>query len=86
MVTRRRGNAGIAGEQWGAQHLRERHVHRIVRCKCRAEFPNAWKEEIVWIAIQRKVTKILERFFPPKLANGLLPDITTQHLGYFDIE
>jgi hypothetical protein len=40
----------------------------------------------MWVAMQRKVTKILKRFFAPPLADGLLPDITPQHLGDFDVE
>ncbi len=38
------------------------------------------------IPIQRKVTKILERFFTPLLADRLLPNIAPQHLGNFDVE
>jgi len=40
----------------------------------------------MWVAIQRKVTKILKRFFAPLLADRLLPDIAPQHLDNFDVE
>lgn len=40
----------------------------------------------MWIAIQRKITKILKRFLTPVLANCLVSDIAPHDLGDFDIE
>jgi hypothetical protein len=39
----------------------------------------------MWVAIQRKVPKIFERFSAPLLADRLLSNITPQHLGNFDV-
>ena len=40
----------------------------------------------MWVAIQRKVTQIHERFFAPLLADRLIPDIAPQHLGNLDVK
>jgi hypothetical protein len=74
-MTRGGCDPAIAGEQRSIEDLGERHVNRIVRCECRTELPNARKEEIMRIAIQREASKILKSFLPSLLSHCLVADI-----------
>jgi hypothetical protein len=86
VVTRGGGDAAIAGEQRSVEDLGERHVNRIVRGECRTEHPDPRQEEIMRIAMERKVAKILKRFLPSLLRQCPVADIAAQDLGYFDVE
>jgi hypothetical protein len=86
VVTRGGCDAAIAGEQRSVEDLSERNVNRIVRGECRTELPDARKEEIMRIAMERKVAKILKRFLPSLLSQRPVADIAAQDLGNFDVE
>src|SRR5690349_5779442 len=81
-----RSDPAIAGDQRSFEQFCQGHVNGVIRRQGRAEFPHSRHQEIVRITMKRKVSQILEGLLAALSWNGLIPNVTAEHLGHLDIQ
>ena len=86
MMAESRGERRVASEQWRAEGFRQSDVRRIVSGQIVAQFPNPGQEEVMRVAGQREIRKILQRLKRARGVKIARARIATEDLRNLEIQ
>ena len=80
------GESAVAGEQRRVERFGECDVSGIIGGQVVPQFPNPWQQDVVLVATERKVLKIIERILATSGLDSAGRRVAPQRLGDLEID